>query len=142
MNLAKLLNLNIDEVKVILIGDPTETNILDSNDEPYFVAKLKSPLMVRCSTDPAIEAQEIDEIYLRKSAVLAEGWTMVDEKKPEEGYFMPNWVADFSKTQMISIYQAESIKKWAVKSRDGRRTADRERINASIRESMAKRKQS
>lgn len=142
MNLAKLLNLNIDEVKVILVGAPVETNILDSEDQPYFVAKLKAPITVRCSSDPLVESFETDEIYLRKSAVLSEGWTEVEAGKPESGYYMPGWVADFSKTQLIPIYQETSIKKWAQSNRSTRRDSERERINESIRKSIADKKAS
>jgi len=140
MNLAALLGLKIEAVKVILVGTPEVTNIVDSEDKPYYVAKLKSPIMVRCSTDPQIEAQEIDEIYLRESAITADGWTPIVEGKPEEGYTMPDWVADFSKGQGIAIYQATSIKTWTKTTRGDRRAEERNRINDSIRKRMADRK--
>lgn len=137
MNLATLLGLNLAEVTVILVGKPEETNILDSNDEPYYVAKLKSPVKVRCSVDPLIDALETDEVYVRKADILAEGWKFVTEGKPEEGFFREGWVADFSKSHQVALYQSESIRKWSRTTRSDRRDQDRAKINAGIREKMA-----
>lgn len=138
--LTQVLGLQLGNLDIILVGVPQITNIMDSDDKPYYVAKTKSPIMVRCSVDPDIEAQEVEELYLRESAVASEDWVFVDEKKPEEGYFMKDWVADFSKGQKIPIYQETSIKKWAQGNRSTKKLTDRDAINASIREKMEQRK--
>jgi hypothetical protein len=132
MNLTKLLNLKIEDVKVILVGTPEETNILDSNDQPYLVAKLKNPVVVRCSVDVNILPQEVTEVYFRKSALDIDGWVAVDEAKPEDGFYLPKWVVDFSVGQQIPIYQETSIKAWTKTTRGNQRNEKTLRINQSI----------
>lgn len=136
MNLTSLLNLKIEDTKVILVGIPEETNILDSKDQPYMVAKLKSPVNVRCSVDPEILAHETDEVYFRKSALESDGWVALDEKKPEEGFYMPGWVIDFSKSQMIALYQETSIKTYFKNARGNDRSEQRTKINNGLREKI------
>lgn len=137
MNLAKILNLNVEETVIVLVGTPEVTNLVTSDDEPYYAIKLKTPLTVRCSIDPDVLPFEADEVYVRKSAITSDGWKFIDEKKPEEGFYMPNWVVDFSKGQQIPVYQETSIKKWSKNNRGDRRERNREEINARIREKIA-----
>ena len=137
MNLATLLGVKVDATQVILVGVPEETIYMDSDDQPYYVAKLKNPVTVRCSIDPEILPHEADEVFIRKSAITQEGWVFVDEKKPAEGFFMPNWVVDFSKGQNLPLYQETSIKKWTKTTRGERRDTTREKINTGIREKLA-----
>lgn len=139
MSLAKLLNLNLGVKNVILVGVPEITNILDSDGKPYYAAKLKDAVIVRCSVDPEIVPFEAEEVYLREDALNLEGWKLIDPAKPEEGFFMEGWVVDFSKGQQIPLYQAESIRKWAKESRGDRRAQQRDEINNKIRERIAAR---
>lgn len=113
---------------------------MDSEEQPYYVVKLKTPISVRCSVDAEILPYETDEVYLRKSALESDSWTPVDPEHPEDGFYMPNWVVDFSKGQQIAIYQETSIKKWAQLNRGDRRIQNRDRINDSIREKIANKK--
>jgi len=137
MNLAKVLGLNLEGVKIVLVGVPELTNLLDSDEQPYYAAQLKDPITVRCSVDPEILPYEASEVYVRKAALDAEGWELVDANKPEEGFFRPGWVVDFSKGQQIAIYQSESIKKWSRGNRGEQRIRNREVINSGIREKIA-----
>lgn len=131
MNLASILKLNLDERKVIIIS-AEETNIVDSDEQPYFLCKLKNPIKVFCSVEPDIEAFESDEVYVRKSAINSEGWSLVDEKKPEEGSYRDGWVVDFSVGQRIPIYQETTIKRWTKENRGVRRTTRNTNINTGI----------
>lgn len=140
MNIATLLGLNTNETQVILIGVPEITNILDSDEQPYYAAKLKNPITVRCSVDPEIIPYETEEVYIRKAALDSEDWIMVNEKDPADGYYMKNWVVDFSKGQQIAIYQSESIKKWARGNREGNREITRRKINDALRQKIADKK--
>lgn len=137
MNLVEALKLDINEVKVILMGNPEETNFMDSDDKPYYVAKLKAPVMVRCSVDPTVDAQEVDEVYIRKDAISMEGWEFVNGKDATEGYFMPKWTVDFSIGQKLPIYQETSIKKWLKSSRDEKSKSRSASINEGIRAKIA-----
>jgi hypothetical protein len=139
MKLAALLGVAIAQTNVILVGKPEITTFMTSDDEPYYAAQLKTPITVRCSVDPLVEAFETDEVFIRESALNSEDWTFVDEKKPEEGYFMKDWVVDFSKSQMLPIYQSESIKKWGKGNRTTQKASNLEKINAAIRAGMAAR---
>lgn len=133
MNLAKLLNINIVGADIILVGTPEITNFTDSDDKPYFLAKLLNPVTVRCSVDPLIEPFETDEVYVRQSDISAEGWELVDEKDPSKGFFRKGWVVDFSKGQKFAVYQSETIKKWARGNRGLRRDEERSALNETIR---------
>lgn len=135
-----MLGITIATVDVILVGNPEVTTFMTSEDEPYYAVKLKAPVTVRCSVDPLVEAFETDEVFVRESALNAEGWEFVDAKNPEEGYFMKNWVVDFSKGQQLAVYQSESIKKWAKGNRGIRTTENREKINTGIRAQMEARR--
>jgi hypothetical protein len=139
MILTKMLGLDLKEVKVVLMGIPEETAHLDSDDQPYFKVGLKDPIKVLCSMDAAIEPEEVDEIYIRKSALDLDGWEFVNGKDATEGYFMPKWVVDFSKGQQIPIYQETTIKKWTKENRSVRADSRRDLINDGIRQRMAKR---
>jgi hypothetical protein len=140
MNLTALLGKQIaTAIEITLIGEPEVTNIMTSDDEPYYLAKLLKPITVRCSVDPNIEAFETDEVYIRESAINEEGWTPRDEKDPSKGYFMPNWVVDFSKGQQLAVYQSETIKKWAKGNRSVRNAENTTKINEGIRAKIAAR---
>lgn len=137
MNLVEALKLNLKEVKVILIGNPEETNFMDSDNKPYYSVKLKNPAICRCSVDAEIEAHEVDEIYIRQDALTADGWEFVNGKDATDGYFMPKWVLDFSIGQKLPIYQETSIKQWLKGSRENKRVTNRDDINGGIRAKMA-----
>ena len=124
---------------IILVGKPEVTNFETSDGEPYYVAKLKSPVMVRCSVDKGIEAFETDEVYIRESALNAEGWTFVDPNKHEEGFYMPDWKVDFSKGQELVLYQETTIAKWTKGERANRGDERRTGINARIAERIKNR---
>jgi hypothetical protein len=124
---------------IVFMGELVMTDILSSEGEPYYVGKLKTPVMVGCSVDKDIERHEVDELYIRESDVQSDKWEMVNKKDTSEGYFIPKFVADFSKGQEIEIYQSETIRQWSRGSKKQRgleRTAD---ANLGIREKMAKR---
>lgn len=140
MNLANLLKIELGQQEVILVGAPEITQIMDSDEQPYYVAKLKVPVTVRCSTDPAIDSFEADEVYIRESDLKKEGWVALDEKKPEDGFHQPGWVVDFSKGQGIAIYQSESIRKWSKGNRNVRRDSQRTELNAKIKAMVEARK--
>lgn len=105
---------------------------MDSDEKPYYLAKLKNPIRVGCSVDPNIERFETDEVYVREEAVNSEGWSFVTEGKPEDGFFREGWVVDFSKGQEIPIYQETTIKKWTKENRGTRGLERTTKINASI----------
>lgn len=141
MNLAQLLKIDIaNATTVILVGNPEVTTIMSSEkNEPYYLCKLLKPITVRCSSDNKIEPYETDEVYIRESDISKDGWKFVDETKPELGFFMPEWVADFSKSQQIPIYQSETIREWSKGSREQKQIERRNSINAFIREKAAAR---
>lgn len=132
MNIAKLLGIP-DDVTIILVGNFEPTNIADSNNQPYYSVKLKTPVTVRCSTDNQIIPFETDEVFVRKADVFADGWDTVNGKDEKDGFFMKNWVVDFSKGQQLAIYQSETIKSWAKDNRKDKRTKGREAINTALR---------
>lgn len=123
---------------IILVGKPEVTNFETSEGEPYYVAKLKTPVMVHCSADKGIEPFETDEVYLRESAIEQE-WTFVNPEKPDEGYFIPGWKVDFSKGQELVLYQETTIAKWAKENRTNRGDERRTGINARIAERLKNR---
>ena len=51
---------------------------------------------------------EVDELYLRASAMELPGW----EGSPEEGVYFPGWVADFSENMFVGLYQEKTIRQW------------------------------
>lgn len=133
-NLAKALGLTSN--MIILVGKPELTNTVDSNNQPFFACKLKEPVTVRCSVDALIEPYETDEVFVRQSAVMEADWEFVNPEKPEEGFYMKDWVVDFSKSHKLPLYQETTIRQWANGNRDTRRLKDRQTINEGIRERM------
>lgn len=123
---------------IILVGKPEVTNFETRDGEPYYVAKLKTPVMVHCSVDKGIEPFEADEVYIRESAI-EQDWSFVNKDKPEEGYFMPGWKVDFSKGQELVLYQETTIAKWTKTDRANRGDERRSGINARIKERLANR---
>ena len=138
MSLASKLGLELGQKSVIFVGTPEISNLVTSDNEPYYIAKLKNEVTVRCSTNPDIEPMIVDEAYVRESALKLD-WTFVNEAKPEEGFFIPDWKLDFSTNQGIVIYQDETIRAWSKKQRGTRKAESTSRINTGIRERMAKR---
>jgi len=124
---------------IVLVGKPEVTNFETSDGEPYYVAKLKEPVMVRCSVDKGIDAFETEEVYIRESALEGD-WTFVDEKKPEEGYYMKDWKVDFSKGQELVLYQETTIAKWTKTDRANRADVRRTGINARLQERLKNKK--
>lgn len=134
--LADILKMEIGKNFIVLVGKPEVTNFTTSDGEPYYSCQLKDEVTVRCSVDPNIEPFPTKEIFLRESAINKEGWKFVDEKKPEEGFYMPDWIVDFSKGQELPVYQETTIKKWYQTNRSATRDSERKRINDSIREKI------
>jgi hypothetical protein len=141
MNIAKILGLK-DDLNVILIGSFEPTSIVDSEGQPYYLAKLKNPVLVSCSTDKLILPHETDEVLVRKSAVFSEDWVLVNGKDEKDGFYMevtlPDgkkrpWIVDFSKGQAADLYQPETIKAWSRGIRSNGIEVDREKINTSLR---------
>ena len=99
--------------KVILVGAPEPTDVLDRDKQPYFRFNLAEPITVRCSTDKDMPALEnVTEIYMRSKDVDEATVTFVNGKDAAEGYFVEGWKADFSTTQEMPIYQATTINEW------------------------------
>lgn len=136
MKLTQLLGVDTLATAIILVGKPEITNILDSEEKPYWVVQLKDEITVRCSVDKDIEPFQTKEVYVRQEAIESEDWQFVDETKPEQGFFMKDWKVDFSKGQEIPIYQSTTIAKWAKDNRSSRVADRRTGINARIRERM------
>lgn len=142
MKMTEVLGIDIKEaVAAILVGKPVVSNTQTSEGEDYYLAKLKSPVIVHCSYDPAIEPFETDEVYVRASALAEEGWESTNPKKPQEGFWRKGWVVDFSKGQKIPIYQSETIKKWTRANRKQRSIQNTSEINAGIIEKMKAREE-
>lgn len=132
------MNLNAG-APVVLVGDAIPSSYISAEkNEPYFAFKLKTPVLVRCSVNKDIEAFETDEVFVRESSINQDGWVMVDEKKPEEGFYRPDWVVDFSINQQIPIYQPETINNWRKGNRDERKRKNTDSANSKIREMLAK----
>lgn len=109
MKLSEKFNL---QTLVVLVGLPELTTKKSSTGEFYYRCQLLNPVIVSCSVEKKILAHEVDEVYIRESAVRQDGWEFVDEKDPSKGYYMPKWVVDFSKNQMIPLYQETTILEW------------------------------
>lgn len=124
---------------IVILGEPIETNVLDSDGKPYYSCKLKNPIIARCSIDKEIEPVETDEVFIRSTAVDTVEATLVNPEKPEEGWFIKNWVVDFSKGQEIVLYQETTIAKWARENRGARKTTRNSDINQRIKAKMAER---
>lgn len=132
--------LNIEAVKnIILVGTPEMSNFVTSDEEAYFVCKTKKPVMVTCSVDSLIEPHEVDEVYIRQSALDLDGWKWVDETKPEEGFYMEGWKVDFSKSQQLAVYQETTIAKYFRDQRGAKNDERRTGINKRIQDAKAKR---
>jgi len=135
--LAELLGLDIAKVLAILVGAGEPTNFTSSTGEPYFLFKLKSPIMVGCSMDPEIQRFETDEVYVRQGALtdpeLVKIMKVAVEGKPLEGFWFDKWVVDFSLGQKIPIYQETTIRQWTKDNRSVRKVQRTTDVNAGIR---------
>lgn len=142
MNLAQMLGIDLTKIQVILIGSGELTNTMSATGEPYYLFKLKSPVMVGCSMDADIERFEADEVYLRQSALTDESLTikLVTPDKPEDGFYFDKWVIDFSLGQRIPIYQETTIREWSKGNRGVRRVQRTIDANTSIRAKLEARK--
>lgn len=110
--LAEKLKLKIGNTKIVFIGVPEATGVVSSEGEVYYECFLKEPVKVRCSTSPKMPVFETDKLMIRESALGSDQWQYTDPKKPELGFWMENWVADFSVNQKIAIYQETTILKY------------------------------
>lgn len=135
-NLAQILKLSTSTKQIVLIGTPEVTSHTTSDNEPYYQVDLKEPVIVRCSTDPEIEAFQTDHVLIRESDLNRDDWKFVDEKKPEKGFFIEGWIVDFSKSHEEALYQPETIKKWLQESRNSKKVERNSRINSKILERM------
>jgi len=137
MNIAQMLKINLDVVPVIILSVEKSAHT-DSDDQPYYAAKLKEPVLVMCSMDPELDTFNSDTVYVRERDLNSEGWKLVEEGKPESGFFREGWVVDFSQGQGIPIYQSETIKKWSKGQKSSRKDERRAKLNEKIRESFKK----
>lgn len=123
--LAEKLKLKIGATKIVFVGVPEVSAFMSKEkNEPYYKVQLKDAITVRCSTNPQLGTFEVDELYVRESAFASDQWKYADEKNPEKGFWMENWVADFSINQKIPIYQETSILEYVRLSR-GLKTEER-----------------
>lgn len=117
--------------KMMLAIDPEtieETSLINRDGEMYYRAKLIDPVMVRCSTMPEEQAIEMDEVHFLEN-LLDSDWQMIDEKDKSKGVFLTNekgkhFVADFSTTHGVALYQEGYISQWI---REQRKTKSDER---------------
>jgi hypothetical protein len=141
MKLTEALGIKTGSRNVILVGKPQITAFMTSENEPYYVVRTKEKIMVYCSVDKDIEPFETDEVFVRESSIGLDSWEFVNKDKPEEGYFMPNWVVDFSKGQELAILQDTTIASWSKAGRKERIAANRVTINERIKARQLARKQ-
>ena len=132
------MGFELPKSSVILVGKPEVTSFMDSDNKPYYRISLVSPVMVHCSVDPAIEAVETDEVFMRERDVEEQDFTLVDPADPAKGYYIPKWVVDFSKAQELCLYQETTIKRWIRENRKERSDERRTSINERIKARMAK----
>jgi hypothetical protein len=132
-SLAEVLNMVETAKQIIFVGVPEATNIIDRDNQPYYVCKLAEEITVRCSSDPMVIAHPATELYVRASALQRNDWVYLDETKPDAGFFIPGWVADFSKAQRIDIYQEKSIQQWARGERSAKIDQQIAEINAQLK---------
>lgn len=123
---------------IAFVGKPEPTGKTTSEGDEYFAWKLKTPIIVRCSVDPAIEAVEVEELYIRQSDLEKDIWTEIVAGKPKEGLTVPGWRADFSKSHEVAIYQETTIAQWARENRGAKRQQLRSGINERIKARQAK----
>lgn len=130
--LAEKLKLKIGNAKIVFIGVPELSGVASSDGEPYFECFLKEPVKVRCSTSPTLPVLETDKLYIRESALASDKWEYVDPKKPELGFWMEGWVADFSVNQKIPIYQETTILKYVRANNNLKRDERNKEVKGSI----------
>lgn len=131
-----------DEVR--FIDTPIETDIFSASNEQYFVWKLKTPIEVSSSMKPFSSPVKVDELYLRQSALDRDDW----EGNEVDGFYIPNWIADFSENMAVALYQEKSIRDWFNAKpevierkrllRGARRSQQITDMNQRIREQMRK----
>lgn len=113
MKLEQIIGKDITSSTILFVGDPTPSGVYNKDGEEYFLLTLKEEKMVKCSTEPLLEAVPVSEVYCLQSNVESDKW----EGTLEDGYFIKGWVIDMSKNKEIPIYQAESIAKWRTEMR-------------------------
>jgi hypothetical protein len=134
MKLTEVLGIKTGVKNVVLTGKPEITNFTTSDNEPYYVVRTKEPIKVFCSVDKDIEPFVTDEVYVRESSIGLDTWEFVNKEKPEEGFYMPGWVVDFSKGQELAILQDTTIASWSKAGRKERIASNRMSINERIKE--------
>lgn len=118
---------------IAFVGELTQTSVLSSEGEPYYLGKLLTPITVRCSTDKTIDPiEEVDELYIRQHDAEGDSWKLVDEADPKKGFSIPGFKTDFSKSQEICLYQETTILEWT----KGNRKEQREEKDMSIRQRL------
>ena len=122
----------VPKTAIALVGQPEVTSFMDSDNKPYYRIGLVKPVMVHCSVDSLIDPIEADAVFMRERD-LDQDFTLVTEGKPEEGYYIPNWVVDFSKGQELCLYQETTIRKWVRDNRGDRDDKKRTSINEKFR---------
>lgn len=132
-SLAEVLNLSDKQTQIIFVGIPEATNVVDRDNQPYYICKLQDEITVRCSSDPSVIAHPATELYVRAAALQRNDWVYLDEANPDKGFYIPGWVADFSKAQRIDIYQEKSIQQWARGERSAKIDQQIAEINAQLK---------
>lgn len=139
-SLAELLKLDVAPETIVFVGMPELSGIASSKGEPYYKVMLKDPITVRCTTDPKLPALPTDFLYIRQSALVSTDWKYSDPKKPELGFWMEGWVADFSVNQRIPIYQATSIREYIKLERETKKGERHTNIAAELDKMIAEHK--
>lgn len=124
-----------------VVGQPVETNILDSDGKPYYSCKLKNPIVARCSYDKDIDPVEVDEVYMREKDVDDDlvVQEFVNGKDDTDGWFIKGFLYDFIKSHEIVVYQDKTVAKWAQEKRSSRKEESNANINKRIAENKLKR---
>jgi hypothetical protein len=133
MKLTQILGMDANDNRAILVGTPVITNFEDSEGKPYYEATLLKPIKVTCSTEPSLGSFETEVVYIREAALNEEGWKLVEEGKPEAGFYREGWVVDFSTGQELPLYQERTIKKWFREKSKGDRADRNSKLTAKIK---------
>lgn len=126
------------QAKIVFVGKlEKDLAIVSAEGIPYYKGMLKDPIMVGCSIDKEIEQHEADFLYIREEDALGDKWVFVNGKDATDGFYIPDFVADFSKGHEADLYQSTTIRQW---TRDTRTLRGKERT-ATINDGLHKRMQ-
>lgn len=112
-----------------------ETNLTTSDGIKWYVWELAEPVIVACSTEPAIEKQQVDQLHIRETDLDADfdkddkGLYAYWMETPEKGDPVKReFVADFLLGPEIYVYQQVSARAWL----KGERKSSREDRRSSL----------